>query len=106
MRSRFWAGRALATSLAPLVLVTVGQTFAETPLACRDKAVTLFNEAKGLMDAGDYAAACPKLEESVACDHQVGAELNLAMCYEHVGRTASACSQWRDAADAAARRQA
>ena len=39
---------------------------------------------------GDYAAACPKLEASQKLEPAVGTQFNLADCFEHVGRTASA----------------
>ena len=39
---------------------------------------------------GDYAAACPKFEQSLALEAGVGTQFNLADCWEHIGRTASA----------------
>lgn len=53
-------------------------------------AEALFQEARGLVEKGDYAAACPKLEVSQKLEPAVGTQFNLADCYEHVGRTASA----------------
>lgn len=50
----------------------------------------LFQEARALVEKGDYAAACPKLEASQKLDPAVGTQFNLADCWEHVGRTASA----------------
>jgi hypothetical protein len=67
-------------------------------------AAALFSEAKQMMDKGNFADACPKLARSEALDPQVGTMLNLALCYESVGKIASACSSWREAADAAARK--
>jgi hypothetical protein len=67
-------------------------------------ASTLFNEAKAMMDRGDFAEACPKLAESDAFDPQVGTMLNLALCYELSGKTASGCAMWRKAEAAAARK--
>ncbi|HWL85485.1 MAG TPA: hypothetical protein VNO21_06765 [Polyangiaceae bacterium] len=53
-------------------------------------AQALFNEAKKLMTAGRWADACPKLEESQRLDPGIGTEFNLANCYEHTARSATA----------------
>jgi hypothetical protein len=53
-------------------------------------AQALFDEAKRLMQQGDAASACPKFEESQRLEPGVGTKLNLANCYERIGRTASA----------------
>jgi hypothetical protein len=77
---------------------------AQEPADRTATAAGLFDEAKALMDRGNYADACPKLAESQAIDPQVGTMMNLALCYESVGKVASACQVWREAADAAARK--
>jgi len=53
-------------------------------------AQALFDDAKRLVKQGDAAAACPKFEESERLEPGIGTKLNLADCYERVGRTASA----------------
>ncbi len=63
-------------------------------------AQTLFEEGRQLMDKGDFAAACPKLESSQKLDPGAGTLLNLAACYEHNGQTASAWVTYTDAATA------
>jgi hypothetical protein len=74
--------------------------------ADRVRAAARFGEAKGDMGRGDFASACPKLAESEALDPQVGTLLNLAYCYENVGKTATALSTWMEAASfAAAKKQ-
>lgn len=58
----------------------------------------LFQEARALVEKGDYAAACPKLEASQQLDPAVGTQFNLADCYEHVGRTATAYALFEEVA--------
>ncbi len=50
----------------------------------------LFLEGRQLVGDGNYAAACPKFEESLRLEPGVGTQFNLADCWEHVGRLASA----------------
>jgi hypothetical protein len=60
----------------------------------------LFLEARKLAAAGDYAAACPKFEDSYRLDPGIGTNFNLADCYEHSGRIASAWARFLDVAAA------
>lgn len=66
-------------------------------------AETLFLEARKLMGQGQYADACPKLEQSQKLDPAVGTMLYLAECYERAGRSASAWVTFREAHSAALR---
>ena len=50
----------------------------------------LFAEGGKLVADGDHTAACPKFEESFHLDPGIGTGFNLADCWEHIGRTASA----------------
>jgi tetratricopeptide (TPR) repeat protein len=61
-------------------------------------AQALFDNAKKLMKSGKYAEACPILEESQRIEARSGTALNLADCYEHQGRLASAWSTFLTAA--------
>jgi hypothetical protein len=63
-----------------------------------------FVEARALMKQRRYAEACPLLEQSYAMEPAVGTLLNIADCFENIGRTASALRAFLDvAADAASR---
>jgi hypothetical protein len=62
----------------------------------------LFQQAKELMDQHRYAEACPKLYRSRTLDLQVGTTLNLALCYERLGKTASSWAMWLSGATEAA----
>jgi Flp pilus assembly protein TadD len=91
---------------APLALL-VALASARTSLAqtsATDKAAVraLFDEGKRLMDAGQFAQACPKFADSEKLDPDVGTLLDLGVCYEKNGQTASAWATYKEAASAAA----
>lgn len=58
----------------------------------------LFNEARDLGKAGKWEEACPKFEASFKQDPALGTRLNLANCFERIGKLASAWGIYRDAA--------
>jgi hypothetical protein len=67
------------------------------PTADEGRAETLFNAAKQLRDGGQLAEACPMFAESKRLAPGIGVTLHLGDCYERMGRTASAWTQYREA---------
>lgn len=63
----------------------------------------LFNQGRALMHEGHYAEACPKLEAARRLYASAGILLNLGDCLEKLGRTASAWTEFGEAAAVAER---
>jgi hypothetical protein len=74
-----------------------GRAMAADPAAAR----ALFEEGKRLSAEGAYEKACPKFEESLKLEPGIGTRFNLAECWEHVGRTATAWAEYLGVAGAA-----
>jgi hypothetical protein len=89
--------RAMIVSVAVMVSAIGRPAWATDPAT----ATMLFNEARRLVTAGRYAEACPKFEESQRLDPGIGTQFNLADCYEHTARIASAWALFLDVASAA-----
>ena len=60
-------------------------------------AQALYEEGRRLVDAGQFAEACPKFKQSYDLDPGGGTLLNLADCYEKLGKTALAWSTFKEA---------
>lgn len=75
-----------------------GQTSAGDAIA-----LELFSEGKQLAGRGDHVHACEKFEAARAYASWVGIVLNLADCYERIGKAASAWALFQKAADDAAK---
>jgi hypothetical protein len=93
--------RAGARRFAPLLLaVAVHLASARTARAQAGNdnaaAVELFNRGRRLMEAKNYAEACPLFAESMRLDPLGGTLLNLAFCYELDNRTATAWAYYND----------
>lgn len=97
---RVW-GAAFAVVLLAL---TVGPpAHAETSAENRAAAEALFKEAGRLYKAGSIEQACKALEKSQRLDPATGTLLNLARCYEKLGKLASAWIAYVDVAAQAKR---
>jgi hypothetical protein len=90
MRS-FLAGAVLATAF---VVPSIAHAQRNDDLARADAA---FNAAKALLEAGQNVDACAKFAESARLAPGLGVTMYLADCYERIGRTASAWTEFRSA---------
>src|SRR6185312_7749645 len=91
LKTMLLAAGALLASAAPVA--------AQTPTQDQVIAEQLFEQGRTLVTANNWPAACPKFEESLKLDPTLGTKLNLATCYEHIGKIASAWSLYREAAE-------
>jgi hypothetical protein len=63
----------------------------------------LFRDGRALLEAGKVDDACDKLAASLRLSPALGTQLNLALCLERQGRTATAWSMFADVESAALR---
>jgi hypothetical protein len=92
----------VSTAAVPAVAQSSGQLpVQESPQQATAR--LLFDDARALMQKGEYVQACPKLEAASKLYAGSGVLLNLGDCYEHLGRTASAFAAFGAAAAMATR---
>ena len=96
---RRWAS-GWALGIALLSAAWAGPARAADSAEARAAAQVLFDQGKDLIKANKFAEACPKFEESQRLDPRIGTQFRLADCFEHVGRTASAWTNFVDVAAA------
>lgn len=74
-----------------------------TPAQAQQESVaeSLFRQAREEMRQGNPRSACPKFEESYRLDPSIGTLLNLGLCEEARGRTATAWTKLRQFLDSA-----
>ncbi|HEU4409760.1 MAG TPA: hypothetical protein VFS43_31195 [Polyangiaceae bacterium] len=91
-RAPLWPPFALAAALA------LGTTPAYAQATAEEKAAAerLFERALSLMAADQAPEACPLFEEVVRITSGLGAQYELAKCYEKAGRLASAWATYRE----------
>lgn len=82
-----------AAAIAVLFIARLGQA------QPRDQAGAekLYDEAAALLAKGDFAAACPKFEQSQKLDPAAGTMMSLAGCAEHDGKIATAYARLKEA---------
>jgi tetratricopeptide (TPR) repeat protein len=74
-----------------------------TPDSPAARATELFNVGRAAMKANQFATACPAFAESHRLDPALGTLLNLADCYERLGKLSAAWVHFNEAAGWAAR---
>jgi hypothetical protein len=97
------AGSGRRSRLRVAALVAVGVALAARPAFAAASpaeaalAQRFFDEARTLFGAGNYDEACKKFAASQKLDPREGTLMNLAICHEKQGRTASAWTEFNDA---------
>ncbi|MGC4069716.1 MAG: tetratricopeptide repeat protein [Polyangiaceae bacterium] len=84
----------LSVVLCALALAPTRSVLAQSNEAIAE---SLFHEGKKLYTEERYAEACHKLDQSHRADPAGGTVLLLAMCYERLGKTASAWAKYNEA---------
>ena len=84
--------------IAPIAIALTATLIATPAHAddANDRAEALFKAGVTALDAGDFATACPKFEESYAITPALGTAFNLAVCAEHAGKKVDALKRFRD----------
>jgi hypothetical protein len=93
--------RVAAVALALGVTTQAQAQTAAAPGGSKVAAEALFEDGRSLVAEGKYAEACPKFADSERLGPSVSTLLNLANCWEKLGRTATAWATYREAASAA-----
>jgi tetratricopeptide (TPR) repeat protein len=81
--------------VAVLVLAHAGSAYAQNTAQAED----LFDQGRAEMDAKNYDKACKLFEQSLKLDKAPVTQLNLAKCYEAIGKVASAWALYTEVGD-------
>jgi hypothetical protein len=92
-----------AAGLSLLASSVPGSGHADVSVADKLVATQLFKEGRALLEQGQVAQACPKLQESQRLDPGGGTLLNLALCHERQNRAATAWEEFTEALGVAKR---
>jgi hypothetical protein len=79
--------------------ILTGRAYAQSGNAgdTGEMAVQLFDQGLALRKAGQWAEASRRFEDSLRFRAKVGTQLNLALCYEHLGKLVAAWQLYQDA---------
>jgi len=94
-------GKRFATPYIVVIFATLAAANRSYAAEDADIARALFNEARHLAAEGQYERACPLFEKSLKLESGLGIQFNLADCWEHTGRSASAYEMYRKVASGA-----
>jgi hypothetical protein len=83
----------LGIALMSVAYVSLAQSPASGPAAAR----ALFDQGRALLDAGDWAGACRKFDESLAISPNVSTSIKVARCRVHEGKLATAAKEYERA---------
>lgn len=86
-----------------LVVSAPQQAAAQTGEGKKAAAQALFDEGQALKKEQQFEQACEKFAASQKLDPAIGTQLNLADCYERIGRTASAWIHYKEVVSRARR---
>jgi len=93
----------LASSAALCALIASVSTRAQAQAEDQAAARQLFEDGRRLLKNGQYSEACQKLQAASRLYASPGILLNLGDCYDKIGRTASAWTEFGEAVAAAGR---
>ena len=83
--------------LAMLATAILGEAQAQAQNQQKALAERLYGEGRTFIEASRWAEACEKLQESEDINRSAGTELNLGLCLEKLGKTASSWVTYKDA---------
>ncbi len=81
---------------SPAIFLLAGAAWAQDGgSAIKDASDIVFNEGVELASKKEYAKAAERFRKAIALRDTLGARIELAKCYDELGKVASALEQWR-----------